>query len=506
MKALKKAVAVLCAFSLVAGTALAAFAAPAEVDYTITNPYETVNWDSYSQFKADFHSHTTASDGTSTLKEMIEAHYDRGFDIVAVTDHGTSSYSWSQPNFIPAFKVAVALVKDRGEKIEVLDPNGGTAANGNAYSYKESEQGDFYHQTDANGVNGQKMLRVPYAIENNPSSINNAHVNSWFIDYGNGRLGGTSDYVTPISKVDKLGGLSVINHPGEYTNARDEVYTKDAYDLSNAVYKYKVNKFASLLLKYPTCLGIDVNSKGDSRTRFDRKLWDILLTKVVPHGRNVFAFATSDAHNVDAVYSGYTLMCMPSNTVANLKTCMANGAFFAASKYLGNYDELKEIAGYLAQKGNSPDVLTKLNKICADSEAAMAGGGSGGKYEAPFDVEAPKINRVTVDEQEDTIALETTRNVLVTRWIANGVTIATGNFIDLDDYSDKIGSYVRAEIFGEGGIVYTQAFTLDYDGAPAPENIPDIDLWWLASVIPDNIVRVIAAFPFFKQIWDLMSK
>ena len=33
--------------------------------------------------------------------------------------------------------------------------------------------------------------------------------------------------------------------------------------------------------KYDSCIGIDINSKGDGRTRYDRKLWDILLSKVV---------------------------------------------------------------------------------------------------------------------------------------------------------------------------------------------------------------------------------
>ena len=57
------------------------------------------------------------------------------------------------------------------------------------------------------------MLRVPYGVENNPTSFNNAHVNSWFVDYGHKVIGGTSNYERPISNVDKLGGLSVINHP-----------------------------------------------------------------------------------------------------------------------------------------------------------------------------------------------------------------------------------------------------------------------------------------------------
>ena len=75
---------------------------------------------------------------------------------------------------------------------------------------------------------------------------------------------------------------------------------------------------------------IDVNSKNDYRTRYDRKLLDLLLQKVVPTGRNVFGLATSDSHNEGIINSGYTLMCMPEKTIPELKTAMKDGAFFAA--------------------------------------------------------------------------------------------------------------------------------------------------------------------------------
>ena len=61
-------------------------------------------------------------------------------------------------------------------------------------------------------------------------------------------------------------------------------------------------------------------------------------------------------------------------------------------------------------------------------------------------------------------------NALTVHWIADGKVIHVGNTIDLDAYSDQIGSYVRAEAFGHGGVLYTQAFTLDYDNAPESEN------------------------------------
>lgn len=508
MKTIRKITAMLCVLLLVGGLfAVCANAQNTDVDYVIGNPYGEVNWDTVSQFKADLHSHTTASDGNNTLKEMTEAHYDKGFDIVAVTDHGIVDYGWTQANTIPAMKVVVVAFKDRPAFIQVLEENG-EAGNGNAYALVNENGDEYYYQVGADGEKGKCMMRVPYGIENNPSSINNAHVNSWFADYGNGRMGGTSDYVTPIAGVDKLGGLSVINHPGEYTNARDEVYTADAYNEKNISYKYIIQKFAGILMKYDTCIGIDCNSKGDSRTRFDRKLWDILLQRVVPTGRNVFAIASSDAHSSDVVYTGYTMICEEENTSANLKDALSKGAFFAASKSLGNYDEIAEIAALLnegeteQQRAMGVTMTALAEKIAGE----LADGDQSAKYNADPAVDAPVVKAVAVDEAEDTITLTTTDDALLVRWIADGKCIATGKTIDLDDYSDKIGSYVRAEIFGEGGIVYTQPFTLEYDGAPEAGSTGYFDVWWLASVIPDNLVRLLALLPIFKWIWAGISK
>ena len=45
----------------------------------------------YNVYKADLHTHTTASDGRSSLKDMIEINYGYGFDIYATSDHGLTS-------------------------------------------------------------------------------------------------------------------------------------------------------------------------------------------------------------------------------------------------------------------------------------------------------------------------------------------------------------------------------------------------------------------------------
>ena len=76
----------------------------------------------------------------------------------------------------------------------------------------------------------------------------------------------------------------------------------------------------------------------------------------------------------------------------------------------------------------------------------------------------PRISSIVIDEDTDKITINTT-DALIVRWISDGELICTQKAeeatFDLNDYSDKLGDYVRAEVFGEGGIVYTQAFLLD---------------------------------------------
>ncbi len=496
MKNIRKFISVICVLAMLTGVlSTVGYAADTGVDYTIINPYADVDW-SWNQYKADLHSHTNASDGDNTLKEMIEINYDYGFDIYAVSDHGTVSYSWTDQQASAALKLFCS-VKEGFSKLVDLDGEG-VAENGNYYTVLTENGGDYYTQTYADGTKGQSMLRVPYANEQNPTSLNNAHVNTWFADYGHGILGGTSDYETPIKAVDELGGLSVINHPGEYTNARDEECTADAYDYDNILYKYYIDKFTSILSKYDSCIGIDMNSKGDSRTRFDRKLWDILLMNLAPTGRNVTGISTSDGHSLAAAYTGYTMMIMPENTVDALYNCMDKGEFLAASRCLGNHEELEEIANYLIANGDAQAVAIGEDILARQAEDYNA------KYEADYVTPAPQVNCIEVDDAEDSITLDVDGDLCI-RWIADGETIAYGDSIDLDDYSDEIGSYVRAEIFGEGGIVYTQAFLLEYDDAPEAEEIEFTDYWWVVSMVPDTIIKMLGSLPIWDFVWDLIK-
>lgn len=437
--------------------------------YSIVNPYENIDWDTVNQYKTALHTHTNASDGDDKLSESIQRHYETGFDAVSTTDHSVVNYSWTDTekaaNLVTS---AMTLVGKSDGEISYLQATGGTFTNGVAYEVVNRNGDDYVVAAD-----GREVMRIPFGVEHNAISVN-AHVNAWYADYN--RIF-PSDYDDAIRGVDKHGGVSVINHPGEYTQARYELLEDEAYDMDNLTYRYYINKFYGYIDKYDSCIGIDINSKGDGRTRHDRKLWDIMLAKAAEEGSTVTAIATSDAHQLDKIDTGSTVVLAPALTNANIKSALLNGEVFAQSTCISNCRELEQIAAGIKTYYGETDLYKEIYDITvaynAEREEKLAEGDDGqvGISWDCLDDEGycvaatrPVINSIAVDDKEDTITIDTD-NALIIRWISDGKVIATtkadDTAFDLNDYSDEIKGYVRAEVFGEGGIVYTQGFTLN---------------------------------------------
>ena len=58
---------------------------------------------------------------------------------------------------------------------------------------------------------------------------------------------------------------------------------------------------------------------------------------------------------------------------------------------------------------------------------------------------------------------------------------------------------------GEGGIVYTQAFMLDYEGVAESDGGNFTDLGFLASMIPDALVKLLGSLSIFDTIYGWIS-
>ncbi len=476
--------------AVLAGSAAVCFSSAAQDSFTITNPYSDINWSSVNQYKTALHTHTNASDGGITLRQSLERHYETGFDIVAITDHGTVDYGWKEKPSSAFMHTALKIVGRNKGELDYLGDSG-TFEKGMSYTMTTRGDDDYLITGD-----GREIMRIPYGIEQNAISVN-AHVNSWFADFHRNI---PNDYQDAVRGVEKKGGLCVINHPGEYSNARYELYQKDAYNLNNASYKYLFQKFYGIIDKYDSCIGIDINSKGDDRTRYERKLWDLMLAKAAESGKTVLAIASSDAHQLDKIDTGSTFVLAQEKTSAALKSALKKGEFFPYSTCICNYDELVQIAAGIKDIYGETELYTELCEIIAKYDAerdklAKTGKRSnvGERYKAIDDDgyfnrgARPMIKSITVDDSRNTIRIDS-KDALLVRWISDGKVISTAkagkSIIDLDDYADELGGYVRAEVFGEGGIIYTQSFTLNAQ-EKQPQKVHFLNLGVLDVIIPD---------------------
>ncbi len=387
----KKLISAFLAVLMTALLVIPSFAAE-QVEYTITNPYETVDWDTWNTYKAMLHTHSLYSDGYLDITEVVEEYYRQDYDILAVTDHGVVNQGWDT---VPDMIDLVSY----NQYIKNLKPL-------NAQRYAEITSGA--------DRDGRGMLDVPMGIEMNALVLRKNHVNGFFCGYGQGVLGTEEDYETVIAGTEAAGGLSFIDHPGDFYNVTADI--SRCYDPEN------LRDWANIYMKYESCVGLEVFNEHDTVSKYDRIIWDNLLMYTIPRGRNIWCYGNDDAHTYVAMGLNANMMVMPENTVEALRTAMENGTSFACSVY-GRYENGDDFFG-------------------------------DGNY--------AHVNRITIDEGNDIIAVSVTSDSEYTvEWVADGEVIATGDSISLRDYSEEIGSYVRFQVKNDGGILLSQPFVCD---------------------------------------------
>ncbi len=381
------------------------------MSYKITNPYASVTsllGDMEHHYKTNLHTHSTYSDANNTMTDMIKGFYDKDFDILAFAEHGILGKPWNiEPTHIPFFNFQYIW---HGKRSFLTEEQYKAIKNG---TYK-TENGE---RTKPRGLQD-----VPNAIECNMFTIMKNHVNGYFTDNAyEGVQGLEYDYEIPLGLIEKSGGISHINHPTDLLQSwkRPEC----------AKVERNIHFFANLLNKYRSCVGMEVLNHRDIPNRSDRILWDELLKLLIPNGRTVFGFSNSDAHQVDQIDSAFMDFILPEYSLDTLRNAMETGTFFSIARFAKN--ELGE-----------------------DFEGVGP---------------CPRVTEISVDEAAQTITIRGI-NCKEVDWIADGETIQTNSIdndgeitstICLNDYTDKISCYIRAQFKGTGGICLTQAFILD---------------------------------------------
>ena len=300
------------AISVAAVTPAISAAETKKINYTVVNPYASVNWEKSKTYKACLHCHTNASDGECDLDEWLNLYYDAGYDILAVTDHGVINNGWNKTKrtngIFNGFKKVSPISEDEYKRLTTGSDRG-----------------------------GRGMTDIKGGIECNMAVVSKTHVNGYWTTYGQGVWGKENDYETAPKKIEEMGGYSVLNHVGDWVNSNN--YPERSHN------PFYINYFANIFTKYKTCLGMEIINNTDNCTRADRELWDELLQVVIPKGRNIWGFADDDSEYRDEVGRSFELFPMTKNTEENVKQAMINGAFFAASKYQKNTARKNEIEG-----------------------------------------------------------------------------------------------------------------------------------------------------------------
>ena len=338
----------------------------------IVSPYSGIDWQNYGQYKAVLHAHTMNSDGVNLFWDVIEEHYNKNYDIVAIMDHDVLTIDW--------VSAADGLTQERFTEISC--------------------------GTDRDG---RGMLQIPYTIEQSQAE----HLNTFFVNYinpDNTTLGAS------IKRVEELGGISHINHPGRYTGG--EAGGINGENASNN--PQNIQKYVDLFMEFPSCVGMEIINKKDGESTSDRILWDNILKRTIPQGRYVWGFSNDDTHwNNDTGYS-FNVFVMPENTLDNFKAAILSGSFYAVAKV-----SRREL---------------------------------GDSFEAEGPV--PVITGIEVNNSARSVTI-TAGHYSKIEWISEGTVIAEGNTIRLENHEQQTGCYIRANIIGPGGIAFTQPFGIN---------------------------------------------
>ncbi len=382
-----------------------------QYDYTITSPYDSVDWDNWNQYKASLHSHTDASDADQSIADSVKKHYDLGYQILAISDHAVLGTRWDEvPETVPIYRFFKFSRTGMRDPVVLTSEEREQIING---TYESAERDALAEQL---GYELGGMLEITGSCEaNGATPINDCHINTFGCTSVRAKMGVYGDFETVVRDCDKEGGFSFLDHTGEYVGRNLE-------DEWRAYEPYYANKFANIFLDYDSCVAFDVNS-----TRYDSVIWDQILQLTIPKGRNVPGIAFSDSHDIEDNDWAFTMMLMPELTEEAFEDCMRSGAWFSVGRvdtyYLGD-----DFNG----TGNLP----------------------------------PAVSRIYIDNETDTISF-TGSEFSNVQWISDGKIIAEGaglTSLDLNEYEDELGCYVRFQITGPGGILYSQPFVTMADG------------------------------------------
>lgn len=292
--------------------------------WQIQNPYSSVDWATYGQYKANLHTHTMVTDGWMNPQTVVNKYRERDYRILAITDHRAVTYPWQEFS-----KFTISGKTDQRIKHVVLKPQEDEPIAPTDVEFKDINPSDV-GMVD---IQGAEMWFKKHEL------------NCFFSDYAGPDSEGFMDTITT------KGGIAVFNHPGRY--------------------KFPAGWYIDLYKHYSNLVGIEVFNCGN-RYPNDYQLWDSILTVMSPI-RPVWGFSNDDMHSMRDLGKDWNVFLLPEANQQNVRYAMENGI-----TYFVHAPE--------APKGQKPPVINSIDvnqkkgviriKASGDDSIAWISGGS----------------------------------------------------------------------------------------------------------------------------------
>ncbi len=245
----------------------------------IHNPYQSVDWAKYGQYKANLHTHTMVSDGWMNPQTVVEKYRERGYRILAITDHRTVTYPWQQ---FSRFKISTT--NDRRMKQGTRKP--------------QEDQPIAPGDAEFKDLNPSETGMV--AIQAGELWFKKHELNCFFTDYSGPDTEGFFDILSA------KGGIAFLNHPGRY--------------------KLPTEWYVDIFQQYRHLAGFEVFNCGN-RYPNDRRLWDSILAAMISV-RPVWGFSNDDMHSLRDLGRNWNVFLLPEANQENVRHAMENGIFY----------------------------------------------------------------------------------------------------------------------------------------------------------------------------------
>ena len=397
----------------------------------ISSPYANVDWDTFRQYKASHHVHTTFSDGSNTLKDMLIDLYNKGYDIVAIADHDTTTSAWDlNPDPNRGNRSGIRTANLTSEELTAI--NNGTY---DASDFPGTYTGRREQDNGMIGIGNTNEITASVGYER--GVFQKHHINSFFAEIP-GNTGRDKTMAEVIQLVQDAGGITNINHPGRYTGMQNDITAATKKPII-------VERYVQLFMDFPSLIGMEIISKWDYDSINDRVFWDHILMQTMPHSRSVWGFSNDDSHSLSANGFAWNVMLMPTFDETAVRTSMETGAFYSVSRV----DRHHEVNNIMPNGRRTPEMPS------VTSAGSPYSGGSHNSFVLQLlSEETPVITSISITGNEITILGSYFDKIV---WIADGEIVHTGTSVNIDDFSG-INSYIRAELVGPSGVAYTQPF------------------------------------------------